>query len=259
MKRIAFFVYGVLSYLLFLAIYVYFAGFVGNYLVPKSIDSGTSGPLAVALLVDLGLVALFGLQHSVMARPAFKRIWTQLVPQPIERSTYVLASNLVLILLIWLWQPIPIVIWNVTHPIGSGLLTGLFAAGWLAVPLVTLMIHHFDLFGTRQVWLHLQGKPYTSLPFKTPLAYRLVRHPLYVAWAIFFFATPTMTLGHLLFAATLTIYMVAASRVEERDLVAHFGKAYEDYRRRVPAFVPFTTPIAGEPTLEAPAASPNEC
>jgi Putative protein-S-isoprenylcysteine methyltransferase len=257
MKRIAFFVYGVFCYLLFLAVYAYFAGFVGGFLVPKSIDSGAAGSAAWAVTVDLGLMALFAVQHSVMARPEFKQVWTRLIPQPIERSTYVLLSCLVLMLLMWQWQPIPIVVWSVQHPVGSGLLTGIFVAGWFAVPLVTLMIHHFDLFGTRQVWLHLQGQPYKSLPFKTPLAYRWVRHPLYVAWAIFFFATPTMTLGHLLFAGVLTIYMVAASRVEERDLVAHFGKAYEDYRRRVPAFVPIGRRIALDDTATVPTASPE--
>ena len=253
MKRIAFFTYGMLSYLLFLVIYVYFAGFVGNFLVPKSLDSmshdsGESGPLAWSVAVDVLLLLAFAAQHSIMARPAFKKVWTRFVPQPIERSTYVLASNLVVLLLIWQWRPLPAVIWEVRNPVGSGLLTGIFIAGWFGVPLVTLMINHFDLFGARQVWLYLQGTAYTSLPFKTPLAYRFVRHPLYVAWALFFWATPTMTVGHLLFAGLLTIYMVAASKVEERDLVAHFGNQYEDYRRRVPAFIPLMGKIAAEPT-----------
>src|SRR5262249_13231862 len=150
----------------FLAVYAYFAGFVGNFLVPKSIDSGTLGPIGVALAVDLGLIALFSLQHSIMARPAFKRVWTRMVPQPIERSTYVLASNLVLILLMWLWQPIDMKIWDVSSGPIYALLITLFVAGWLLVPLVSLMINHFDLFGTRQVWLYFQGQPYSSLPFR---------------------------------------------------------------------------------------------
>lgn len=242
MQRSIFLAYGGYCYLMFLATYAYFAGFVGNWLVPKSIDSplaaGPAGSIATAVAVNVALLVLFGVQHSVMARPAFKSIWTRLVPVPIERSTYLLFSNLALIVLMWLWQPIDGVIWNVQHPAGWWLLTGLFAAGWLLVPLVSLMINHFDLFGMRQVWLHWRGQPYTPLPFHTPLAYSWVRHPLYVAWAIAFWATPTMTVGHLLLASVLTGYMVLASKIEERDLVAYFGQQYEDYRRRVPAFVP---------------------
>jgi len=256
MKRAVFFAYGAFCHLLFLAIYAYFAGFVGNYFVPRSIDSGAGGPLAWAAGIDLALLLLFALQHSVMARPAFKSVWTKLVPQPIERSTYVLASCIVLAVVIWQWRPINVVIWDVQDPVGWGLLTGMFVAGVLGVPLVSLMINHFDLFGTRQVWLYLRGEPYTPLPFSTPLAYGLVRHPLYVAWAIAFWATPTMTLGHLLFAAVLTVYMVAASRVEERDLVEYFGRAYEDYRRSVPAFLPIPRPAAlVSPSAPAPAIS----
>jgi len=238
MQRLIYLAYGVACYLMFLATYVWLAGFVGNWFVPKSIDSGERGPFAMAAVVNLGLLALFGLQHSVMARPVFKRLWTKLVPEPIERSTYLLFSNLALIVLMWLWRPIDMVIWNVQQPAAWWLLTALFAAGVLLVPLVSLMINHFDLFGLRQVWLYWQGQEYTPLPFHAPLAYGWVRHPLYVAWAIFFWATPTMTLGHLLFASVLTGYMVLASKIEERDLVAHFGQQYEDYRRRVPAFVP---------------------
>jgi len=255
MKRSVFFVYGVVCYLLFLIVYVYFACFVANFRVPWTIDFGPSLPLAWAVAVDVGLLLLFALQHSIMARPAFKHFWTRLVPQPIERSTYVLASCLVLILLMWQWRPINVVIWDVQSPLGWGLLAGIFAAGWLAVPLVSLMINHFDLFGTRQVWLHWQGQPYKPLPFTTPLAYGWVRHPLYVAWAMAFWATPTMTLGHLLLASALTIYMIAASRVEERDLVAHFGKVYEDYQRRVPAFVPMARRVVADPAAAVPAAS----
>ena len=242
MTRIAFFVYGVTCHLMFLAVYAWFAAFVGNLPLPapldKTIDAPpTSGP-AAAIAIDLLLLAAFAVQHSVMARPAFKRVWTRLVPTPIERSTYVLVANLVTVLIIWQWRPIPLVIWNVQQPVLWRLAAALFAVGWLAVPGVSLMINHFDLFGTRQVWLHLQGKEIAPLPFRTPLAYAWVRHPLYLAWALAFWATPTMTAGHLLLAGVLTIYMAAAAVVEERDLIAHFGQKYLDYRSRVPMFVP---------------------
>lgn len=238
MKRVAFFAFGVACHLMFLAAYAYLVGFLGNWLVPKTIDSGSAGPVIPAALTNLALLALFGVQHSVMARPAFKRQWTRVVPQPLERSVYVLVSNLAVIALLWLWQPMPQVIWQVQNQIGWWFMTGLYVSGVLLVPAVSLMINHFDLFGTRQVWLHLQGREYEPLPFKTPLAYALVRHPLYIGWALAFWATPTMTLGHLLFAIVLTGYMVLASKFEERDLIAHFGAKYEDYRQRVPAFVP---------------------
>jgi len=199
---------------------------------------------------------MFGVQHSVMARPWFKRVWTRVVPGPIERSTYVLLSCLVTMLLMWQWRGIDAVVWNVEQPLARGLAWGLFAIGWLLVPAVSLLINHFDLFGTRQVWLYLRGQEYTSLPFGTPLLYKHVRHPLYIGWTLAFWATPTMTAGHLLFAAVLTGYMALAAVVEERDLVAHFGGQYVEYRRRVPMFVPRlavkSTP-AGEEYPEAAA------
>lgn len=238
MKRIAFFLYGTLGHLGFLATYAVLAAFVGNLWDGVSMDSRTVGPLPWAIAIDLGLVALFGLQHSIMARPAFKRVWTKIVPPPIERSTYVYASCVVTLLFIWQWRSIDVVIWNVENPVGRGLLYGLFAAGWLLVPVVSLMINHFDLFGTRQVWLHLRGKEYEPLPFRTPFLYAHIRHPLYIGWAIAFWATPTMTLGHWLFATGMTGYMLLAVIFEERDLVAHFGRQYEEYREQVPMFVP---------------------
>lgn len=238
MKRNLFFCYGVGSYLLFLVIYAYFGAFVGNLPVPKTIDSGIPGPVATAAAVNLLLILGFGLQHSIMARPGFKRIWTRIVPQAIERSTYVFVSNIVLIGLMWYWQPIPIVIWQFTGVLWWAM-TILFVAGWLMVPAVSLMINHFDLFGTRQVWLHLRGREYTSLPFRTPMLYSIVRHPLYVGWALFFWATPVMTVGHALFAASLSGYMVIATFFEERDLIAHFGQQYVQYARRVPRFLPW--------------------
>lgn len=239
MTRIAFFVYGVLCHLLFLAVYAWLAAFfAGVPLLPTTVDGPVSASVGWALAINAALVLAFGLQHSVMARPGFKALWTRIVPQPIERSTYVLLSCVALAALMIWWQPIGIVVWDLPAGPARWAMWTLFATGWLMVPLVTLMISHFDLFGTRQVWLHLRGQPYTSLPFRTPMLYSQMRHPLYVGWAIAFWAIPTMTVGHLLLAALLTGYMLVAVIIEERDLVAHFGRAYEDYRRRVPMFVP---------------------
>ena len=212
------------------------------------------GPTSKAILINVLLLALFAVQHSVMARPAFKRVWTRIIPEPIERSTYVLVSCAVTFLLMWQWRGIDQVVWNAQHPMLRGFLWGLFAIGWLLVPLASLLINHFDLFGTRQVWFYLRGREYQSLPFRVPSLYKHVRHPLYVGWAIAFWATPTMTAGHLLFAGVLTGYMGLAALIEERDLIAHFGHQYEEYRRRVPMFIPsvektsyFCIP-AGSPT-----------
>lgn len=239
MKRIAFFLYGVGCHLLFFVVFAWLAAFIGNVLVPHTIDGPASTQsLPAAIAIDLALLVAFAVQHSVMARPAFKRVWTRLIPEPIERSTYVLVSCLVTALLIWQWRPIPVVIWQVQHPVAWWLCMALFAAGWLGVPAVSLMINHFDLFGTRQVWLHLRGQAYTSLPFRTPLAYAVVRHPLYIGWALAFWSAPTMTAGHLLFAMVMTGYMALASLWEERDLVAAYGRTYQNYQRRVPRFVP---------------------
>ena len=238
MKRWIFFTYGVFCHVLFLGLFAYMAGFVGNLLVPKSIDTPTGDPIGVAMAINLALLGLFALQHSIMARPGFKQIWTLIVPQPIERSTYVLASCMVTAVLMWQWRGMDAVVWNVEQPALRSLAWALFAIGWLMVPAVSLLINHFDLFGTRQVWLYLQGKPYTPLPFGTPLVSKRVRHPLYLGWALAFWATPTMTAGHLLFAVVLTGYMMVAAVFEERDLVAHFGRQYAEYRQRVPMFVP---------------------
>lgn len=237
MQRHLFLAYGLGCYLLFLATYAWMAGFVGG-LWDRSIDGPAADPPEVAAAVNLGLLLLFGLQHSLMARPAFKRLWTRLVPRPIERSTYVLLSCGVTILLMWQWRAMPGVVWQVTSPAGRAALWGLFAAGWLMVPVVSLMIHHFDLFGVRQVWLHYRGERYQPLPFRTPYLYKRIRHPLYVGWALAFWATPTMTAGHLLFASTLTMYMVAAAVIEEKDLIEAYGRQYEEYRRHVPMFIP---------------------
>jgi protein-S-isoprenylcysteine O-methyltransferase Ste14 len=238
MRRWLFFIYGVICHLLFLGTFAYMAGFVGNFLVPKSIDSAPHPSTSSAILINVLLLALFGVQHSVMARPAFKKIWTRIVPEPIERSTYVLVSCAVTILLMWQWRGIDGTVWNAQNPLLRGFLWSLFAIGWLLVPVASLLINHFDLFGTRQVWFYLRGRDYQGLPFRVPLFYKHVRHPLYVGWMIAFWATPTMTWGHLLFAAVLTGYMALAAVIEERDLIAHFGNQYREYRRRVPMFVP---------------------
>jgi protein-S-isoprenylcysteine O-methyltransferase Ste14 len=238
MRRWLFFVYGVSCHLLFLVTFAYMAGFVGNFVVPKSIDSAAHTPTSVAILINVLLLALFAVQHSVMARPAFKRVWTSIIPEPIERSTYVLVSSAVTFLLMWQWRGIDQVVWDVETPLLRGLLWGLFATGWLLVFLASLLISHFDLFGTRQVWFYLRGRVYEPLPFRVPLFYKHVRHPLYIGWATAFWATPTMSVGHLLFAGVLTGYMVLAALIEERDLIAHFGEQYKEYRRRVPMFVP---------------------
>lgn len=237
-KRIGYFAYGVICYAFFGVTYLYAIGFLGNFGVPKTLDSGAQGPLGYALLVNALLLGIFAVQHSVMARPAFKNVWTRIVPQPLERSTYVLFSSLALILLFALWQPMGVTIWNVQNPTGRAALYGLFASGFLTVLFTTFLINHFDLFGLRQVYLYLRGKEYTPLRFRTPLFYKHVRHPLYVGWILAFWATPTMSVAHLVFAVMSTAYILVAIRFEERDLVALHGRDYADYRKRVPMLIP---------------------
>ena len=239
-RRVAIFTYGVLSYAIFFASFLYAVGFVGGFVVPRTVDGPLEGSLAAALAIDLGLLALFAVQHSVMARPAFKRMWTRIVPQVAERSTYVLASSLALILLFWQWRPIGIQVWSVDNPFIRMVLWALFAAGWGTVLVVTFLINHFDLFGLRQVWLPLIGKPYTRIEFRTPMPYRYVRHPLYFGFLLAFWMTPTMTLAHLVFAIATTAYIVLAIQFEERDLISEYGSAYEEYRTRVPMLLPAT-------------------
>jgi protein-S-isoprenylcysteine O-methyltransferase Ste14 len=241
LKRLSVFLYGLLCYVVFFATFLYAVGFVCNLYVPRSMDGPPVAPLASSLLADLGLLVLFALQHSVMARPAFKAWWTQFIPEPAERSTYVLASSVALIVLFAYWQPLGGVVWKVTQPAAAMTLYALCAFGWLLVLLSTFLINHFDLFGLRQVWLYLRNEPYTHLTFRTPGPYRLVRHPLYVGWLFAFWATPDMTLTHFVFALATTGYILVAIQLEERDLVRHLGAQYSNYRKRVPMLIPGTS------------------
>ncbi|HEY9623275.1 MAG TPA: isoprenylcysteine carboxylmethyltransferase family protein [Crinalium sp.] len=237
--RLVAFIYGLVCYIIFFITFLYAIGFVGNFVVPKSIDSAPIIPLGYALLVNIGLLGLFGLQHSAMARQEFKTWWTTIVPKPVERSTYVLFSSLCLITLFYFWQPLGITIWTVDHPIFRNLLYAFFGFGWLLVLASTFLINHFDLFGLRQVYLYLRGKDYTPLNFVTPGPYNYVRHPLYVGWLFAFWSTPTMTLAHLVFAVVTTAYILVAIQLEERDLVRVHGESYVEYRQRVPMLIPF--------------------
>ena len=238
MKRLLFFVYGAAAYLIFLTTFLYAIAFVGGFAVPRRLDGPLETSLPVALAIDCALLAVFAVQHSVMARRWFKERWTQVVPWAIERSTYVLCASLALLLLFWQWRPIGVEVWTVDDPIARFVLWTWFAAGWATVLTVTFLINHFDLFGLRQVWLPLVGRPYTRVPFRTPLPYRYVRHPLYLGFLLAFWMTPTMTVAHLVFAAATTAYIVLAIQFEEEDLVAEYGAAYERYRRGVPMLLP---------------------
>lgn len=237
MKRASILLFGFAGYLIFLAVFVYMVGFIGGFGAPTQLDGPLTSPLAEAVVVDALLLLVFGLQHSVMARQGFKRMLTKLIPEAAERSVYVLASNAALVLLFWQWRPLGGQIWHIENPNIVPLVWGLYVFGWLTVLSTTYMINHFDLFGLRQVWLYFRGRPYTQLPFVTPGPYRVVRHPLYVGWLTVFWATPNMTVAHLLFAAGMTLYILTAIVFEERDLVkAHPG--YAEYRRRVPMLIP---------------------
>ena len=238
MGRVLAVVYGVLGYLIFLISFLYAIGFVTNFGVPKGIDSGAPGPLLGSVIVNMLLMGLFAVQHSVMARPEFKRWWTKFIPEPIERSTYVLLSSLALLLLYWQWQPIPGLVWSVEGA-GATILWAICALGWAVVLLSTLMIGHFELFGLQQVYQNLKNLQPSEPTLITPGFYALVRHPIMTGFIIAFWATPQMSWGHLLFAAVTTIYIVLALQFEERDLIGIFGDRYREYRSKVPMLVPF--------------------
>ncbi|MEZ5557818.1 MAG: isoprenylcysteine carboxylmethyltransferase family protein [Pseudomonadales bacterium] len=240
-RRWAILAYGVASYAVFFATFLYAIGFIGNLLVPTTLDGATEEGLMTALAIDLALLALFAVQHSVMARPAFKRWWTRIVPQAAERSTYVLASSLALIAMFVLWQPLGGEVWRIEDPAGQALMYAGYAFGWGLVLVATFLINHFDLFGLRQVWLQFRNRPYTQLRFVMPLPYRIVRHPLYVGWLFAFWCTPTMTASHLVFAVMTTTYILIAIRLEERDLVAEHGSDYQRYQQEVPMLIPRVT------------------
>jgi protein-S-isoprenylcysteine O-methyltransferase Ste14 len=233
------FLYGAVAYLVFLVAFLYAIGFTGNVLVPKGIDAGTAGPVGQAILVNVLLLGLFAIQHSVMARPGFKRWWTAIVPKPIERSTYVLLASLILLLVYWQWRPMTGTVWSVTGSTSSTILWAVFGFGWVVVLLSTFMIGHFDLFGLRQVLMNLRGQEPEPPKFKSPGFYNLIRHPIMVGFIIAFWATPEMSTGHLLFAAVTTAYILIAVQLEERDLEEMLGQAYVDYRARVPGLIPF--------------------
>lgn len=238
MVRFATLAYGGLVYLFFFVTFCYAMGFTANFIVPKSIDSGAVVPLAEALIVNTLLLGLFAVQHSVMARPAFKAAWTKIVPKPAERSTFVLFATVILALLMWQWRPMPAVVWNVESPLWSAVLWVLCAAGFGLVLLSTFLINHFELFGLTQVWRRFNGTTAKDTPFVTPLVYKHVRHPLYLGFIIAFWSTPQMSVGHLLFAIMTTGYIFVGILFEERDLIAHFGERYRKYQQDVGMIVP---------------------
>lgn len=238
MGGIASVLYGVVVYCLFFVTFLYAIGFTGNLLVPKTIDSGNAGPLVPALVIDTLLLGLFAIQHSVMARPAFKRWWTRFVPHAVERTTYVLLASLVLVLLFWQWRPIPAPVWSVTNPAGVLAIQVVFWLGYGLVLLSTFLLNHFELFGLRQVWARLSGRELPAPQFRTPFLYKRTRHPLYLGFLLAFWAAPTMTAGHLLFAVATTGYILIGIWLEERDLVDLFGDQYRRYREQVSMLIP---------------------
>jgi protein-S-isoprenylcysteine O-methyltransferase Ste14 len=239
MGKLIAFLYGLVAYVVFCVAVLYAIGFVTGLFVPKTIDSGPVGSPVEAVIIDVLLMSLFAIQHSVMARPQFKKWWTQFVPAPVERSTYVLLASLVLLLLFWQWRPIPDVVWQVSNPQIAMALVALGLVGWVIVFTSTFLINHFELFGLHQVTNNLVGKPMPKIRFRTPVLYNLVRHPIYLGFIIAFWSTPTMTAGHVLFAAVTTAYIFVGIALEEHDLVEIFGDEYLRYRKRVAMIVPF--------------------
>lgn len=252
MARIAAFLYGVFAYLVFFLTFLYAIGFVGNFLVPKTVDVPYGVFSFPALIIDALLLGLFAIQHSVMARPWFKRAWTRIVPEVVERSTYVLLASLCLILLFWQWRAMSGVVWSVEANAGRLILWVLFWGGWLTVLFSTFLISHFELFGLKQVASYALNRPYTGIGFTTPLLYRFVRHPLYLGFLFAFWAIPRMTVGHLLFAIACTGYILIAIQFEEHDLTGAFGDQYRDYRRRVPMLLPLGRRPGGETPQRLP-------
>jgi protein-S-isoprenylcysteine O-methyltransferase Ste14 len=244
--------YGLLCYLIFFGVFLYAIGFIGGYLVPKDINDGPETAFGIALAVNVALLGVFGLQHSIMARPSFKKAFTKIVPQPAERATYVLASSLILVVLFWLWRPMTGVIWDARGTALEWPLRILYFGGWGLVLYATALIDHFDLFGVRQVVLYFQGKEYTHRPFQTPALYKHVRHPLYIGWFTVFWMTPLMTVGHLVFAAVASAYIVVATYLEEHDLVRHFGDPYAQYQKTTPKFIPIPKRTKEEPPPTEP-------
>jgi len=231
------FLYGIATYGLFLGVFLYAIGFIGGFATPTRLDGVPSRPLIQALAIDLGLLGLFAVQHSVMARPAFKRWWTRFVPEAVERSTYVLFSSLALVALFIFWEPIGGIVWDTTGAV-RGLVIALYLMGWALLLYTTFLIDHFDLFGLKQVWRRLRGSPYEPPHFYTPSLYKIVRHPLYIGWLTIFWAAPTMTVAHLVFALATTAYILIAIQLEEHDLVDAFGETYVTYRRNTPMLIP---------------------
>lgn len=251
MARALAFLYGLVAYGLFLLTFLYAIGFVTGLVVPKSIDTGVEGPIGTAISVNVLLLGLFGIQHSVMARPAFKAWWTRIVPVAIERSTFVLATCIVMGLMFWQWRPIPSAVWDVDQPIARASLAAAGACGWGIVLYTTFLIDHFDLFGLRQVTLNLRKRPYVHPPFIAQSLYRLIRHPLMAGFLIAFWFTPTMSGGRLLFAAVTTLYVLAAIQLEERDLMRLLGDDYRRYRQRTPMLVPWPRGRRGSRTVHS--------
>ena len=232
--------YGVFSYLAFFVTFLYLIAFIGNLVVPKTIDSGLTIGIPQSAIIDLGLISLFAIQHTLMARPGFKRWWTTLVPEPIERSTYVLATSISLALLCWQWRPMKELIWNVDNATGKAILFAFFFFGWGLALLSSFVINHFDLFGLRQVWFYLRNQKYSTVEFQMKSLYKYIRHPLVLGIIVGSWVTPRMTMGHLLLAVTFTAYILVGIQFEEHDLVHFFGENYTNYRRRVPMLIPFT-------------------